>query len=135
MSVDSNQKAQHSFFMDIIFIYELKIETLIGIYEWEKKLPQTIQLDLELGVPEAGITRAGKSGNVADTIDYSEVVARIEQLFRERHFPLLETAGETIVAMLMTEFKTSWVKLSIAKLNALRNVKRLGITIERGKKN
>lgn len=119
--------------MDIIFIHELKIETLIGIYEWEKKLPQTIQLDLELGVPGSDITRASKSGNVADTIDYSEVVVRIEQLFRERHFPLLETAGETIAAMLMTEFKTPWVKLSIAKLNALRNVKRLGITIERGK--
>ena len=115
--------------MDTIFISKLKIETLIGIYEWEQKVPQTIQLDLEVGLPGE---HAAHSGKIADTIDYSKIVDRIERLFRELHFLLLEKAGESIAEVIMQEFKAPWVKLSIAKLGALRNVKRLGVTIERG---
>jgi len=108
--------------MDIIFISELRIETLIGIYDWEQKVPQTIQLDLEVGLPGQ---HAAKSGRIGDTIDYSKIVERIERLFREQHFMLLEKAGE---------FGAPWLRVSIAKLGALRNVKRLGIVIERGQR-
>ena len=117
--------------MDIIFISELKIDTLIGIYEWEQQAPQTIQLDLEVGLPGQ---HAAKSGKIADTIDYSKIVGRVEQLFREQHFLLLEKAGATVANVITSEFKAPWVKVSIAKLGALRNVKRLGVTIERGKR-
>ena len=117
--------------MDIIFISELKIETLIGIYAWEKKVPQTIQLDLEVGLRGE---HAAKSGKIGDTIDYSQVVGRIEQLFREQHFLLLEKAGEAITDMIVRDFKAPWVRCSIAKLAPLRNVKKLGIVIERGKR-
>ena len=87
--------------MDIIFISEFRIETLIGIYEWEQKVTQTIQLDLEVGLPGA---HAGASGKIGDTIDYSKIVARIEQLFKERHFLLLEKAGEAIAEIITREF-------------------------------
>lgn len=117
--------------MDIIFISELRIETLIGIYEWEQQVPQTIQLDLEVGLRGE---HAAKSGRIGDTIDYSKIVARIEQLFKEQHFMLLEKAGEIIADIVTREFGAPWVKVSIAKLGALRNVKRLGIVIERGKR-
>ena len=117
--------------MDTIFISELKIETLIGIYEWEKKVPQTIQLDLEIGLTGE---HAAKSGKIGDTIDYSRVVGRIEQLFKEQHFLLLEKAGEAIADMVVREFKSPWVKVSLAKLAPLRNVRKLGIVIERGKR-
>ena len=117
--------------MDIIFVSELKIETLIGIYEWEKKVPQTIQLDLEVGLRGEHATKSGKIG---DTIDYSRVVGRIEQLFKEQHFLLLEKAGEAIADMIVREFNAPWVKVSIAKLAPLRNVRKLGIVIERGKR-
>ena len=115
--------------MDIIFVAELKIETLIGIYEWEKTVAQTIQLDLEVGLRGEHATKSGKIG---DTIDYSRVVARIERLFKEEHFLLLEKAGEAIADTIMREFKTPWIKVSIAKLAPLRNVKKLGVVIERG---
>ncbi len=115
--------------MDTIFISEFKIETLIGIYEWEKKVPQTIQLDIEVGLP--GL-HAAKSGKIGDTIDYSKIVARIEKLFEEQHFLLLEKAGECIADIITGEFRAPWVKVSIAKLGALRNVKKLGVTLERG---
>jgi dihydroneopterin aldolase len=117
--------------MDTIFISELKIETLIGIYEWEKKVPQTIQLDIEVGLPEQ---HAAKSGKIGDTIDYSKIVGRIEQLFKDQHFLLLEKAGDSIADVITREFGAPWVKVSIAKLGALRNVKKLGVTIERGKR-
>ncbi len=117
--------------MDIIFIHELRIDTLIGIYEWEQQTPQTIQLDLEVGLP--GV-RAAQSGKIGDTIDYSKIVGRIEQLFKAQHYSLLEQAGVAIADVIMGEFKAPWVKVSIAKLGALRNVKRLGVTIERGKR-
>ena len=117
--------------MDTIFISELKIETLIGIYEWEQQAPQTIQLDLEVGLPGE---HAAHSGKIGDTIDYSKIVGRIEQLFREQHHTLLERAGEAIAEVIMGEFKAPWVRISIAKLGALRNVKKLGVTIERGRK-
>ena len=115
--------------MDNIFISELRVETLIGIYAWERKVPQTIQLDLEVGLPGEHAT---KSGAIGDTIDYSKIVGRIEQLLHDRNFELLETAAEVIASMVIEEFDAPWVRLSIAKLGALRNVKKLGITIERG---
>ena len=117
--------------MDIIFVAELKIETLIGIYEWEKTVPQTIQLDLEIGLRGEHAT---KSGKIDDTIDYSRVVGRIERLFKEQHFLLLEKAGEAIAETIMRDFKAPWIRVSIAKLAPLRNVKKLGIIIERGKR-
>lgn len=117
--------------MDNIFISELKIETRIGVYAWEQKVAQTIQLDLEVGLPGS---HAAKSGKLGDTIDYSKIVARIEQLFAEQHFQLLEKAAEAVAEMILREFGAPWLRLSIAKLGALRNVKKLGITIERGKR-
>ena len=115
--------------MDTIFINELKIETRIGIYAWEQKVPQTIQLDLEVGLPA---DRAAASGTIDDTVDYSRIVARVERLFQEQHFPLLETAAETIAAALIKEFKIPWLKVSIAKLAPLRSVRKIGVSIERG---
>jgi 7,8-dihydroneopterin aldolase/epimerase/oxygenase len=115
--------------MDTIFINELRIETLIGIYDWEKQVPQTIQLDIEVGLPGE---HAARSGRIGDTIDYSQVVARVEQLFKDKHFLLLEKAGDAIADMIVRDFNAPWVKVSIAKLAPLRNVKKLGVTIERG---
>jgi dihydroneopterin aldolase len=117
--------------MDIIFISELKVETKIGIYDWEKQVAQTIQLDLEVGLRGE---HAAHSGKIGDTIDYSKIVGRIEQMFKEQHFSLLEKAAEAIAEILMREFKAPWLKISIAKLGALRDVKKLGVTIERGKR-
>ena len=117
--------------MDTIFISELRIDTLIGIYAWEKTVPQTIELNLEIGLAGA---HAAKSGKIGDTIDYARVVARIEQLFRDEHFQLLEKAADAIADTVMREFKAPWLKVSIAKLAPLKNVKRLGVTVERGKR-
>lgn len=115
--------------MDIIFIHEFKIDTLIGIYDWEKKVPQTIQLDLEIGIPD---NRAAKSNDVKDTIDYGRVVARVQETLASRHFLLLEAMAEDLAATIQKEFGAPWIRISVAKLALFKGVKRLGVTIERG---
>ena len=117
--------------MDTIFISELRIETLVGICDWERKFPQTVQFDVEIGIPDAGHPRTDKIG---ETIDYAKVVARITELLSQNHFLLLERMAEHVAQMVLKEFGATWIKVSVAKLGALKNVKRLGVTIERGKR-
>jgi dihydroneopterin aldolase len=115
--------------MDLIFISDFRLEILVGVYDWESQVPQKVQFDLELALPGA---QAAKSGKLGDTIDYAAVVARLEQSLAGTHFGLLEKLAEHVADILMREFKSPWVRVSVAKLGALKNVKRLGITIERG---
>lgn len=115
--------------MDVIFLNEFRAETIIGLYPWEREVPQTIQLDLEIGLPHS---RAGLSDDVADTIDYGRVVERIRAVLAEKHFSLVEALAEHLAALVMQEFGAPWIKISITKLGLIRGVKRLGVTIERG---
>lgn len=115
--------------MDIIFLRELKVETLIGVYEWEKRVPQTLQLDLEIALPNS---RAGQSDNIADALDYADIVSHIQGVLGSRHFNLLEALAEHIAQILLNDFKAPWIKLSVAKMNAIRGSRMVGVTIERG---
>ena len=116
--------------MDIIFIHDFRLEILIGVYEWERRVPQTVQLDLEIGLP----ARVKRSDRIGDTIDYSKIVSRIEASLAHNRFVLVEALAEHIAQLIMTEFGSPWVKASVTKLAAIRSVKRLGVTIERGAK-
>jgi len=115
--------------MDTIFISELRLDILIGVYEWERQVPQAVQFDLEIGIPRG---RASHSDRLADTIDYAAVATRIEASLREHRFGLLERIAEHIAELVEREFGAPWVKVSVTKLAPLKNVKRLGVTIERG---
>ena len=101
---------------------------LIGVYEWERRVPQTVQLDLEIGLQP----REKRSDRIGDTIDYAKVVGRIEASLRENRFLLVEALAEHIAQLVMTEFGAPWIRASVTKLGALKNVRRLGVTIERG---
>jgi dihydroneopterin aldolase len=115
--------------MDRIFIEELRVEAWVGIYPRERAARQTIEISLEFGVPDA----AAQHDDIADTIDYAEVIARIRKELGERHFNLLETLGEYVVALLTGDFRAPWVKISIAKTGVARGVKRVGVAIERSR--
>lgn len=115
--------------MDIIFLRELKVETLIGVYEWEKRVPQTLQLDLEIALPSS---RACVSDDIHDALDYAQVVQHIQTVLSEGHFSLLESLAEHIAQIILKDFNAPWVKVSVAKLQAIRNCKMVGISIERG---
>ncbi len=115
--------------MDIIFLRELKVVTLIGIYEWEKRVPQTLQLDLDIALPNS---RACQSDNINDALDYAQVAQHIQTVLSDGHFSLLETLAEHIAQIILKDFNAPWVKVSVAKLQAIRNCKQVGISIERG---
>ncbi|MCW5604702.1 MAG: dihydroneopterin aldolase [Burkholderiales bacterium] len=114
--------------MDIVFISELKIETRIGVYEWERHVPQTIRLDLEVGLPG---DHASKSDRLNDTIDYAAVMSRIQAVLAGHHFGLLENLAEHIARLLIDDFGSPWVKVSVAKIGNFANTKLVGVTIER----
>lgn len=115
--------------MDIIFIREFKVETLIGVYEWEKRVPQTIQLDLDIAIP--GDKHVGRSDKIKDTIDYSKIVARIRETLAQERFGLLERLAEHLAQLVIKEFGSPAVKVSVAKLGLMPGIKMVGVTIER----
>ncbi len=117
--------------MDHIFIREFRVEAWVGIYEWEKLRPQTIELDLEIGMPGA---EAGKSDDISHTVHYGHVVERVRAELAEKRFGLLEALAEHVAGLVTGEFKAPWVKLSVAKLGHVRGVRKVGVAIERHRK-
>ena len=116
--------------MDIIFVRELRVETFIGVYEWEKRIPQTIQLDMEIALPD---TAACQSDDIRDTLDYADVVRHIQGSLSEQRFNLLEALAEHAAQILIARFNVPWVKISVAKLSAIRDNRMVGVSIERGR--
>ena len=114
--------------MDIIFLKDFKAKTVIGVYPWERIVPQTIQLDLEIALPNS---RAGKTDKIEDALDYALIVERINEILTKKNFSLLEALAEHIAQTILTEFRSPWVKVSIAKIGIIRGVKQLGVCIER----
>jgi len=115
--------------MDIIFLRELKIDTLIGVYKWEKRVPQTLQIDLEIALPDS---HACQTDNIDDALNYADIVIHLQEVLTSRHFHLLEALSEYIAQIIINDFKAPWVKVSVAKLQAIRGNKMVGICIERG---
>jgi dihydroneopterin aldolase len=114
--------------MDIIFLHDFKVKTLIGIYPWERMVRQTVRIDLEIALPTS---RACQTDRIEDALDYALIIERINDILANRHFSLLEALAEHIAQTVLTEFKSPWVKVSVAKLGIIRGVKRLGVCIER----
>lgn len=115
--------------MDIIFLSEVKIETRLGVPDWERLLPQTIVLDIELAMPHS---RACQSDAIEDTIDYGAIVARLRQTLAEHSFKLVEALAEHVAQLILKEFGTPWVKVRVGKPGILPGLKQLGVMIERG---
>ncbi len=115
--------------MDKIFLSELKIETVIGIWEWERKIRQTVVVDLEMN---ADIARAAATDSVEDTLNYKAVAKRIQQFVEDSSFQLVETLAENIAAIVRDEFGVQWVKVRVNKPGAIRGSRDVGVIIERG---
>lgn len=116
--------------MDIIAIHDFRVETQIGFYDWERRLPQIIQLDLELAIP--GSDGTPRTDRIRDTIDYGAVVTRVRESLSTHHFILLEALSEHIADLLRKEFNAPWVRVSASKSGVLKGVRRVSVTIERG---
>lgn len=117
--------------MDIIFLRGLRIETIIGLYDWERETKQTVILDLEMATD---IRKAAQSDAIEDTLDYKTVSKRIISFVEESRFFLVEKLAEEIANILLHEFNIPWVRLTLNKKGAIRGASDVGIVIERGEK-
>ena len=115
--------------MDKIFLSELKIDTIIGIWEWERRIRQTVVIDLEMS---ADIAKAAATDEVADTLNYKLVAKRVQTFVADSSFQLVETLAERIAAIIREEFGVAWVKVRVDKPGAIRGSKAVGVLIERG---
>jgi len=115
--------------MDKIFLTELKVDTIIGIWEWERKIRQTVIIDLEMS---ADIAKAAATDSVEDTLNYKSVAKRVQSFVGDSSFQLVETLAERIAGIIREEFGVQWVKVRVNKPGAIRGSKDVGILIERG---
>lgn len=117
--------------MDIVFIEDLRIETVIGIYDWEKQIKQTVALDLEMAfdnrVPAA-------TDRIEDTLDYKRVSKRLIAFVGESRFELVETLAERCAEIVMREFGVPWLRLRLAKPGAVKGARSVGVVLERGRR-
>jgi 7,8-dihydroneopterin aldolase/epimerase/oxygenase len=117
--------------MDIVYINELKIDTIIGIYPWERQTPQTLVLDIQMATD---IRAAAGSDDIADTLNYKAVAKRVSQFVGDSRFLLVETLAEQVAQLIREEFSVPWLRLSLNKRGAVRGAKDVGLIIERGSK-
>jgi len=114
--------------MDKIFLRELTTETVIGIFDWEREVKQTVAIDLEMS---ADIRRAARSDSIKDTLNYKAVAKRLLAFIQESRFQLVETLAEQIARVVLTEFPVEYVKVTLHKPGAIRHSKDVGVMIER----
>lgn len=117
--------------MDTVFIRDLQIETVIGIYDWERKVRQIISLDIDMATD---IRKAAGSDKIDDTLSYKLVAKRLIEFVEQSQYELVETLAEKICEIILEEFGVPWVRLTLNKPGAVRGSKSVGVIIERGQK-
>ncbi|MDH5254733.1 MAG: dihydroneopterin aldolase [Gammaproteobacteria bacterium] len=115
--------------MDTIFLRDLRIRTIVGIWEWERRLPQVVSIDLDMAVD---IRRAAGTDQIGDTLDYKAVTRRIKAFVADSRFNLIETMAERIAGIIIDEFGVPWVRVAVHKPWAIRGSRDVGLVIERG---
>ncbi len=115
--------------MDIIYINDLCIDTVIGVYDWERRVKQRVIIDLEMATD---IRKAAASDSLDDTLNYKAVAKRLIDFISQSEYQLVETLAERITEIVLNEFNVPWVKLRLNKQGAVRGARDVGIIIERG---
>jgi dihydroneopterin aldolase len=114
--------------MDKIFIHALKTETIVGIFDWERQVKQTVVMDIEFS---ADIRKAAISDSIDDTLNYKGVAKRVLAFVDESSFHLVETLAEHIAMLILGEFGVSWVSITLSKPGAIRSSRDVGVMLER----
>jgi len=117
--------------MDTIFLRDLRVRTIVGIWEWERRLPQVVSIDLDMA---ADIAEAAARDDIAATLNYKAVTKRITAFIEESRFDLIETMAEQIAAIIREEFNVPWVRVAVHKPWAIRGSRDVGVLIERGER-
>jgi dihydroneopterin aldolase len=114
--------------MDKIFIHALKTEAIIGIFDWERQVKQTVIVDIEIS---ADIAKAALSDSIDDTLNYKRVAKHVLAFVEESKFHLVETLAQHIAMLILEDFGIAWVRLSLSKPGAIRNSRDVGVMLER----
>jgi 7,8-dihydroneopterin aldolase/epimerase/oxygenase len=115
--------------MDLIYIRNLRIDCVIGVFEWERRVRQSVVIDLDLA---ADIARAARTDRLDDTLDYKAIAKRLVDFVGQSQFQLVETLAEKVAETVLHEFSVRWVRVRINKKGALRQATDVGVVIERG---
>lgn len=115
--------------MDIVFVRDLRVDTVIGIYDWEREIRQTVVIDLEMATD---VAQAAATDNIADAVNYKAVGKRLVQFVEGSSFQLVETLAERMAEIVLGEFGVPWLRLTVNKEGALSGARDVGVTIERG---
>jgi len=114
--------------MDKIFIHALKTETIIGIYDWERQVRQTVLVDIEIS---ADIRKAALTDSIEDTLNYKRVAKRVLAFVEASQFHLVETLAEHVAMLILEEFGVGWVRITLSKPGAVRSSRDVGVALER----
>ena len=114
--------------MDRVFIEDLRIQTVIGVFDWEREITQTVSLNLEMGFD---ITSAAESDAIGDTLDYKAVSKRLIHFVENSDYQLVEALAEECARIVLTEFPVNWLQLKLSKPGAVRGSSAVGVIIER----
>jgi len=129
--MDARSKHIVSTGMDVIFIRDIRLETLIGAYEHERRQPRTLTVNLEIGRDAIG---ACTTDNLSDTIDYAAVVEVVRATFASHSFHLLEPLAELILNLVLEKFDAQWGRIEISKTGVVPDARDVGVRIERGRR-
>jgi dihydroneopterin aldolase len=116
--------------MDKIFIHALKTEAIIGIFDWERQVKQTVLVDIEISVD---ITKAALSDSIDDTLNYKRIAKHVLAFVEASKFHLVETLAEHIAMLILEEFGIAWVRIALSKPGAIRSSRDVGVMLERGR--
>jgi len=117
--------------MDIVYIRDLRIDTIIGIYDWERQVKQTVSLDLEMATD---IRPAAQTDDIQFALNYKEVSKRLIAYIETRNALLVESLAEEVATIILNEFNVPWLRLRLSKPGAVRGARDVGLVIERGTK-
>lgn len=115
--------------MDIIYLHDLRVECIVGIFEWERRIKQTVILDLDMA---ADVRCAARTDRIEDTLDYKAVAKRVIDFVGRSEFRLVETLAEKVADVVLEEFRVPWVRVRVNKRGAVRGAGAVGVVIERG---
>ena len=117
--------------MDIIYLHDLKVDCIIGIWDWERRTTQTLTIHLDMGVD---VRRAAASDHIDDTLNYKAVAKSVIAFVGDSRFQLVETLTEKVAQLLLDEFPILWVRVKVNKKGAIRGATDVGVIIERNAK-
>ncbi|ARU58603.1 MAG: dihydroneopterin aldolase [Pseudomonadales bacterium] len=117
--------------MDIVYIRGLRVQTVIGVYDWERTIRQPLLLDLDLAWDNRP---AAENDDLKLALDYAEVSQHITQMIEASQYQLIETLAEKVAHEVMQRFSVPWLRLTISKPTAVGNTDTVGVVIERGAK-